>query len=216
MVKYNPSEIKMIRTIAVIFTVGIIGFSIPLTQNIFLHLTPLILSLSLILLYNYDIYNTSKSQKKRIIFYSIVFAVGFLVEMWGVNTGDLFGSYHYGSGLGFKIEGTPLLIGLNWVIMVYLTSAIFSSLRRNPLNNVVFPSLLMVGYDIILEQAAPKMDMWSWQDQVVPLQNFVMWGILAVIFHALRYLMKVTDKNRIALPLFTIMLLFFIFVFLLN
>ena len=206
----------MIRTIAVIFAVGIIGFSIPLTQNIFLHLTPLILLLSLILLFNYDIYNTSESQKKRIIFYSIVFAVGFLVEMWGVNTGDLFGRYCYGSGLGFKIEGTPLLIGLNWVIMVYLTSAIFSALRPNLLNNVVLPSLLMVAYDIILEQAAPKMDMWSWQDQVVPLQNFVMWGILALIFHALRYLMKVTDKNRMALPLFTIMLLFFIFVFLLN
>lgn len=100
--------------------------------------------------------------------------------------------------------------------MIYLTSAIFAPLRRNLLNGILWPSLLMVGYDLIMEQVAPKMDMWSWQNDVIPLRNYLMWGLLAIVFHTLRYAMKVSDRNRMALPLFIVQTLFFLLILLLN
>jgi len=216
MTQYTIKEKEMIRRIAVIYAVGVAGFSIPLTHGIFMKLTPLVLLLSLALLIWYDHRPQKLGQLRRMLFYLFVFIAGFLVEMWGVNTGALFGSYVYGSGLGPKIVGTPPLIGLNWVLMIYLTSAIFTPLKSNLLNGVILPSLLMVGYDLILEQVAPKMDMWSWQHNVVPLQNYLMWGLLALIFHTLRYVMKVRDHNRMALPLFVVQTLFFLSILLLN
>ncbi len=216
MPRYTIKEKEMIRRIAVIYAVGVAGFSIPLTHGTFMFLTPLVLLLSLALLLCCDRDRSKGGQLSRMLFYLFVFIAGFLVEMWGVNTGLLFGSYLYGSGLGPKIWGTPPLIGLNWVLMIYLTSAIFTPLKRNLLNGIILPSLLMVGYDLILEQVAPKMDMWSWQNDIIPLQNYLMWGLLAVIFHTVRYVMKVRDHNRMALPLFVVQTLFFLSILLLN
>lgn len=145
---------KMIERIAVIYAVGVVGFSIPFTHGIFIKLTPLMLCLSFAILLYYDLDLKSERQLKRLLYYLFVFIAGFLVEMWGVNTGLLFGNYLYGGGLGPKIAGTPPIIGLNWVLMIYLTSAIFSSLKRNLLNGIIWPSFLMVGYDVIMEQVA--------------------------------------------------------------
>ena len=216
MTKYTSKEKEMIRRIAVIYAVGIAGFSVPFTHRTFMQLTPLVLLLSLFLLVWYDRDRSKGRQLNRIFFYLLVFTAGFLIEMWGVNTGALFGSYLYGEGLGPKIAGTPPLIGLNWVLMIYLTSAIFTPLRRNLLNGILWPSLLMVGYDLVMEQAAPRMDMWSWQYGVVPLQNYLMWALLSLTFHTIRYAMKVCDYNRMALPLFVVQAVFFLLILLLN
>ena len=216
MTRYKARDREMIRRIVIIYAVGVIGFTIPFTHGLFMMLTPLVLLLSLALLYWYDHDRRKGRQGKRILFYAFVFVASFLVEMWGVNSGVVFGSYLYGSGLGVKIAGTPLMIGLNWVLMIYLTSAIFTSLHRNVLNGILFPSLLMVGYDLILEQVAPKMDMWSWANDRIPLQNYLMWGVLSLLFHTVRYLLIIGDRNRMALPVYLVQLLFFLLIFLLN
>jgi len=207
---------KMIKRIVVIYAVGVVGFSIPFTHVIFVRLTPLMLILSFAILLYYDRNLRSERQHKRLLYYLFVFIAGFLVEMWGVNTGMLFGNYLYGGGLGPKIAGTPPIIGLNWVLMIYITSAIFSPLKRNLLNGIIWPSLLMVGYDIIMEQVAPTMDMWSWKHDLIPLQNYLMWGILALFFHSLRYALNLRDRNQMALPLFLVQTLFFLFILLIN
>ena len=41
-----------------------------------------------------------------------------LTEAIGVNTGLLFGTYEYGANLGFKIFGVPLIIGVNWTVLI--------------------------------------------------------------------------------------------------
>ncbi|MDD4632333.1 MAG: carotenoid biosynthesis protein [Proteiniphilum sp.] len=216
MTKYTLKEKNMVRRIVVIYGVGVVGFSIPLTHGAFMLLTPLVLLLSFLLLIWYDSGRQSGGQLKRIVFYTFVFTAGFMVEMWGVNTGALFGSYLYGSGLGPRIAGTPPFIGLSWVLMIYLTSAIFTPMQCNLLDGIVWPSLMMVGYDLVMEHVAPKMDMWSWQEDVIPIQNYLMWGLLAVIFHTIRYMMKVSDRNPMALPLFIVQTLFFLFILLIN
>ena len=83
------------------------------------------------------------------LFIGIAFATGMLVEWIGVHTGYLFGSYDYGTVLGPKLLGVPLIIGINWkggIIPIYnyvcwFVTAVFLQFvlrkwRLNEANNV--------------------------------------------------------------------------------
>lgn len=210
---FSEKDWFFIRNIIIFYAIGIIGFSIKYTYSIFIHLTPVVLLMSLALLFYYDRNNITT---KKILFYVFIYISSLFVEMYGVNTGILFGDYTYGKGLGIKIIETPILIGINWVLMIYITSSIFTKLKPNFLSQVIIPSSLMIGYDIIMERAAPKIDMWSWANDTIPLQNFLMWGGLAVLFHSIRYILKIEIKNKMATPIFIAQVLLFIFIILIK
>ena len=57
------------------------------------------------------------------LFFAVAFATGMITEMIGVNTGYLFGNYEYGEGSG-KNNNVPLLIGVNWFIVVYCSGVV--------------------------------------------------------------------------------------------
>ena len=206
---YAPKDKLFIAIAALFYAVGVVGFRVNATHNFFTKLTPLILLLSAFFLAYYD---KSENRKTLSFYFLFVFIASFLVEMAGTNTGALFGHYRYGSGLGLKIAETPVLIGLNWVLLVYMTAAIAASRPRNPLFQILLPAAWMVGYDAIMEQKAPQMDMWQWAEGIIPLQNYMMWALLALIFHSVIYFLHVKIINKMALPLFILQILFFLFV----
>ncbi|MFA7081197.1 MAG: carotenoid biosynthesis protein [Bacteroidales bacterium] len=210
---FTEKDWFFIRNIIIFYAVGIIGFSIKYTYGLFIHLTPIVLLMSLALLFYYDRNNITT---KKVIFYIFIYISSLFIEMYGVNTGILFGDYTYGKGLGIKIVETPILIGINWVLMIYITSSVFTKLKPNFLSQVIIPSSLMIGYDIIMERAAPKIDMWSWAGDSIPLQNFLMWGGLAILFHSIRYLLKIEIKNKMAAPIFIAQVLLFILIILIK
>jgi putative membrane protein len=76
---------------------------------------------------------------------------------------------------------------------------------------ILSASSLMLVYDLFLEQVAPKMDMWSFKNLNVPLDNYIAWFIFASLFIALLRIVKVNTKNPIAPFLFFAQLIFFIF-----
>jgi putative membrane protein len=39
----------------------------------------------------------------------------------------------------------------------------------------------MVGVDVFIEPVAMANDFWSWKDDVVPMQNYLGWGILSFL-----------------------------------
>ncbi|MBK7882949.1 MAG: carotenoid biosynthesis protein [Chitinophagaceae bacterium] len=58
---------------------------------------------------------------RTFLFYSfllICVCIGIAVEIIGVKTGFLFGNYSYGIVLGPKIQSVPILIGINWFIII--------------------------------------------------------------------------------------------------
>ena len=57
---------------------------------------------------------------------SIIYIIGILVEVLGVNLNIIFGDYYYGNSLGPKIYGTPLIIGVNWLTLSIATYGISS------------------------------------------------------------------------------------------
>lgn len=179
----------------IFYTVGIAGLLWNQTHDIFIKLTPLALILSSITLIFY--HGADRNIKAAIIFF-VIFLTGFFIEVIGVNTGIIFGEYSYGEGLGKKIFNTPILIGVNWLLLIYATSNLFQKLNLSPFLLPFAGASFMVIYDIFLEPVAPKIDLWSWASEVVPLQNYIAWFSIALIFHSFISIFKIKIYNPMA------------------
>lgn len=200
-----------VRLIIVIFyCVGIIGFLFSPTKEIFIKLIPfaLILSFGLLLLFNETEINI-----KSTIAFCIILVISFFVEVIGVKTGILFGNYYYGNSLGYKLFNTPLIIGVNWLFMVYTSAVVVQKIKLPSFLKIIFASCVMVLYDGVLEQVAPKLDMWHWNSNEAPIQNYITWFMLALLFHLMLDRLQIIIKNRIAKMLLICQFLFFLILF---
>lgn len=206
----NPLSDRILTAkilLGIFFTVGITGMALPVSRETFTSLTPVALLLSIAAVI---IFHKSQDPAREIFFFLFVFIAAFIIEAIGVKTGRIFGSYRYETGLGPKIFETPLMIGANWVLLVYCTAVISDRFPVSDFLKIIAGSSLMLAYDLILEQAAPVMLMWSFEDNVIPWRNYASWFLLAVIFHSLLRLSGVRTENRMAPFVLYVQAVFFI------
>ena len=189
----------------IFYAVGLAGLSIPATRPFFVHLTPFALLLSSLIVAFFH----CKFSAKTILIFIFIYAASFVVELIGVNTGSIFGNYTYGHGLGPKLFNTPLIIGLNWLLLVYVSNSVIQRTDWNPIVKVFGASFLLLAYDVLLERVAPLLAMWTFSESTVPIQNYVSWFLLALLFSLVINLLKINTKNRIAPIVFGIQALFF-------
>lgn len=149
---------------------------------------------------------------KTIAVLTSIFILSIVIEIIGVATGKLFGVYAYGNGLGVKIADVPFVIGLNWVFLVYAANGIIAKYTTKNSLIILGAALLMVLYDIVLEKAAPLMDMWLFSENIPPLSNYVAWFLLALFFNGAIQFFKIDTRNRPARWLFFIQLGFFVII----
>lgn len=208
-----PIKEKKARSLIIIlYSVGVVGTTIPVTRDIFIFLTPFILLICFILLL---LFHTGSGRIKTSLVFTFIFFAGFFVEVAGVKTGLIFGEYSYGSGLGIKFLDTPLIIGLNWAMIVYCTASILERFTSSRILKIAGASLLMTAYDFVMEQVAPVMDMWSFDGGVVPLRNYASWFALSILFHMILYMTGIRISSRIASTIFYSQLAFFAILFIL-
>jgi len=192
-------------TFTVFYAVGLVLFAVNETRSLFFYITPFTLLLvAFAVFYYHKEYNI-----KLIIAFLTIFLASFTIEAIGVATGKLFGSYNYLSTLGIKIFDTPILIGINWLLLIYCSRALITETTKSPILKILGGSLLMVFYDLVLEIAAPIMKMWEFKGTYPPFQNFLMWFIVSLAFHSLLSVLNINIKNRPARYLFIIQILFF-------
>ena len=196
-------------SIGLIFAMHLFGAIIiggNLIEN-FILLTPFNLIISLILI----LWTHEKISKKFILICLTSFITGFTLEFIGTNTGLIFGDYTYGQTLGFQIGHVPLIIGVNWLILVYSSAAIVNYFLEE--SHVVVKSIisaaLMVGLDFFIEPVAMKYDFWSWANDVIPIQNYIAWFVIAFFLLIITHHSMII-KNKIAIALFIAQSLFFI------
>ncbi|MGE5427092.1 MAG: carotenoid biosynthesis protein, partial [Methylococcaceae bacterium] len=181
------------------YIVGILGFLIPGLKPWFQQLTPVGIVLAAFLLL---FYHEPKDLKSAVAFSGIVIAT-FTAEMIGVNTRRLFGHYMYGPALGFQQWNTPVVIGLNWLVLVYGLSVLlkrFSQYWYYPL----LGAAVMTAFDFIMEPVANATGMWTWDKGVIPLKNYADWFLLSALLFLFLQLFKIEFNNRLA-PLIFLM-----------
>lgn len=155
------------------------------------------------------IYNAENPDRAYGLWFFVCALAGFFIEAIGTATGVIFGTYHYGNGLGIKLLDVPLMIGINWPVLVYSTSAILLPLGMHWVVRSISGALLMVLYDFLLEPVAMRFDFWDWDGGVVPVQNYLAWFVIGLLMHLGVNRFVKPLKNKIALYVIVIQALFF-------
>lgn len=193
--------------IVVFHLVGFVGFSLPHLHDFFISFVPFhLLLMAAILLIN------QKDFKKEfwlgLIF---VYVSGYLVEVVGVSSGAVFGTYAYGNTLGIKLAQVPLLIGVNWVILIFSIGAVLKKYFKHQRNlKAIVGSFILVFIDFLIEPVAVRFDYWSWADSTIPLQNYVAWFFVCFVLLRVYYELDFRKSNPVALTLLVSQVLFFI------
>jgi uncharacterized membrane protein len=195
-----------IIALAIYYAVGVFGLSMETTFSLFRALVPFTLLCSLYFLW---LFHEGTDWKNYLVFFAL-FVMGYSIEAIGVNTGVIFGSYTYGTTLGFSILGTPLVIGVNWLILIYCSWIVTGLFLQNRWLRYLAGSSFMVLYDLALESVAIRLDMWTWYGNMIPLRNYVAWFLISMIFFIFLDLTVKQVRNKIAAALFIIQFMFFI------
>ena len=201
----NFSKVNISIILLFIFhLVGAVGLSLSF-RELFLALTPfnLLLSLGLYIWANDDF---SADFFKLC---AVLFAIGYFVEVIGVNTGILFGEYTYGEALGFKVLNTPLMIGVNWILLSISIFSVSNFFLKKKWPTILLASVLMVLMDVLIEPVAISLDFWSWAAVDIPLQNYVMWFIVSLIMNTIISFNRPKLDYRISFGLLLSQVLFF-------
>ncbi|MGZ5302814.1 MAG: carotenoid biosynthesis protein [Bacteroidia bacterium] len=190
----------------IIYTVGRIGLVSEIYSAQFQGLTWLNLVITAVLAFSFHQHFT----KRFILICLGVFASGFIIEWIGVRTGAIFGAYKYGETLGLKLDNIPLLIGLNWLVLIY---AVANFLKYFPLKTPLYilcGSALMVLLDFFMEPFAVRFDLWSWNNNAVPLQNYVGWFVTSgIMLWFMRYAQNALPVNHFAAFVYFLQLIIF-------
>lgn len=198
--KYIP-----IAIIVIFHVVGLVGFKV--NPEYFKQLTSvnLVLSVFLVLL---------MSNQSSIKFYGsflfVAFA-GYVLEVIGVKTGLIFGNYYYGNALGFKLFDVPLLIGINWAVLIYAISQ-FTKFDNKWINALIGASL-MTFLDFFIEQSASKFDFWYWQNDVIPIKNYVAWFVISFVLNIIVQKILAKKPNFTAKWFYVVQVCFFVILF---
>lgn len=169
----------------------------------FLQLTPLNLLLTALII------GINDAQNRFSKVFLVTYLLGFAIEVLGVNTGFPFGNYAYGSALGIKLLNTPLIIGLNWLILLYSTNAIAVRFGQTVVTKALVSAALMVTLDYLIEPVAISYDFWTWENGLPPFSNYAAWFIVAFIISAIWQMSRIKLNTRIAWAVYAVELFFF-------
>jgi putative membrane protein len=218
------TKFEVATAIAILFhSIGLIGL-LFFDKAFFLAATPFNLLLSFILL----IWTQTEKNIHFFLFFAACFALGIIVEIIGINTGYLFGDYSYGNVLGPQIKNVPVLIGINWFLIIYCCgisihtllmkaiSRIAADTGKTPmamkaLSVIIDGATLAVFFDWLMEPVAVKLGYWAWNgDGSIPMFNYICWFVISLLLLAVFHFAKFNKQNKFAVNLLLIQLMFFL------
>lgn len=195
------------------FLMGVVWHLFDVTRPFVLLLTPYTLFIiSLVIFY----FSFPKLDLTLILWLVGTFVLTMIIEILGVNTGIIFGNYYYGNILGLKFFEVPIIIGINWTIVIY---GLYSLVDKFiPLNNLMKSSVvgfMAVLFDIILEPAAIKLNYWHWESQSVPIENYISWFFISFSLSFIGGKLLIKVNNTMVIHYFFAQFLFFFLLLLL-
>ncbi len=195
-----------------------------LNRSLFVQLTPLNMLLSMALLF----WTQEARDRSFYLFFAVCFFTGILTEYSGVNYQLLFGYYVYGEALGPQVGHVPLIIGVNWFIMMMccgitvrlLLNAAWNRLRpkdQSPRSDVGFWAIVIDGallatlFDWLMEPVAVKLGFWTWLGgEGIPFKNYWSWFLVSAFLLYLFRRFPFPKTNQFAVHLLLIQSLFFL------
>lgn len=195
--------------LGVLYFVGLFGI-LSDYRHFFLPLSGLQLLISFVLIVLY--YKTITV--KMVLGFGVIYISTFLIEMYGVHNDWLFGSYKYGANLGWKVIDTPLIIGVNWLMLVIASSSICVKVipEKAVWLKVLLAAIMMVGLDFLIEPVANHrtIDFWAWEFDEIPVQNFITWFVVSLAMCSVYFYIGADQRNKTARYVFVYQVIFFL------
>lgn len=186
--------------------VGLVGFFIPFLQPYFLRIVPGHLLLMLFLL----LINHHGRFFKVILFLLTISFLGFSAEWIGVHKQWLFGHYAYDTTLGYKLSGIPLMIGINWFLLIYAAGTLSQKLPvKTAWLKILAGAITLVLLDFLIEPIAIRFHYWHWFGDFIPLKNYICWFLFGAIFIYLFRVFNFRTQNWVAASLLIVQFVFF-------
>ncbi len=189
---------------------GTIGFA--MNPEFFKPFTPLTLLLTSFVFLSFQV----KQNLTYLSTFLTIGLIGFIIEVIGVKSGLIFGRYTYGAALGFKVEGVPLVISLNWALLIssgVLMGAYFSA---NKWMNALLSALIITAIDFVIEQVCVQMDFWQFESGLAGMQNYFAWFLISFICSVFFYSVLSKGNKRIALIVLSLQVFFFGVTYIIN
>jgi uncharacterized membrane protein len=177
---------------------------VPMLAVIALHvLSPIVFAL----IHGAMLYRT----REILIFFAICLLIGNIFENVGVRTGFPFGHYYFTNLMGPKLFAVPILLGLAYLGMAYLSwtlARVILGNMQSPLRGsrvVTVPlaaAFIMVAWDFSQDPVwSTILHLWIWQRGGpyfgVPVSNFLGWDLTVYVVYQLFALYL---RNRSASP----------------
>lgn len=207
MISFLKKPAVLIFIIILFHLVGYVGFALPATRDLFESIVPfhLLLMLGIIIYSHQDVDNRFWS------FYLIIYFAGYTAEWIGVHTAALFGYYAYGSTLGVKVLNIPLMIGVNWFLLIYSTGVLMQhSGLKNKLARMAYGTVILVVLDALIEPVAIRFDYWHWRFEDVPVYNYVCWFFVGFLMLYIFESFNFKKQNWVGPALLITQILFFL------
>ena len=188
------------------YCIGILLHSIEATLPLMLLFTPYTIAATSILGFAFEI----KARNRNLLIWAVVtLLVTLCLEIVGVATSLVFGAYTYGQTLGLKLLGVPLLIGINWTIIIMGIAQVAVRVLEKPLLAAFATAIFTVVFDYVMEPVAIAFDYWTWAEGDIPLQNYIAWFCIAFVFALLFAQHKLTTTNKVPTLIVGIQFVFF-------
>ena len=191
-----------IGLIAIIHIAGIIG--IRLIPELFLKTS----FISIIVPLGLYLFRIMPDRKSWLIIL-LVYLITFFSEWIGVRFGWLFGSYNYGDSLGLKLDGVPILMGGNWLLLALVCRQISLRILKNKWLIILISALLMVFIDFLIEPLCEKLDFWEWENNLIPWSNYRDWFLIAVLNQWILSFMRFNNQMFIWSAAYVLILVLF-------
>lgn len=199
-------ERAAIIVMGIIQLVGLVGLNYADTR---IHFEALV-SVNLLFIFAIVFSLHPKWNQKYLFYLLVTFLAGMLVEIVGVNYGQPFGTYRYTSALGTSIKGVPVIIGMNWVLLIYCAGMVSRKVDPSKTVQVLAGGALMLLMDVLIEPFAIRHGLWVWEAGNPPLQNYLAWfGISCLLMLVFQRSFKKTT-NETAARVFLLLLAFFL------
>lgn len=202
----------MLALLVAMHIAGLIGLQFIETRSLFISLTPF----NLVVTFVISAYHFNWKNNRFILLSLLVFLLSFFIEVIGVKSGIIFGNYRYGDALGVKVFDVPVLIGLNWLMLIYATGSFAEYFFKDIYIKAFFGAGLMVLLDAFIEPVASVYDFWHWQSGEIPARNFLAWFLISAGFLYSFYWFGFSLKNFLARAVYVVQLMFFVVLYLLN
>ncbi len=136
-------------------------------------------------------------RNRYVVYFALVVVSSWIIEFVGVKTGWIFGHYYYHGILKPTFQQVPIAIAFVWFLALVTSHAMLQRVSRVNLNNIpIFIKSIIIGatmmfFDFLMEPAAIRLYYWTWQNEVIPLQNYFAWFVLGTFYAFIGFKMRV-------------------------